>query len=318
MSHIHHYRHTQLNPPTKGWIADLDEPNAPVNSDIQAPMVRINYVDDTYLEVSRRKNTVSSPFRMLYTYAMGLVIMVLFAGLLAFALCYDSRESLDIALILISLVILPIGLWLIVWAGLNLLRVPRDTPIRFNRKRQQVYIFNAPLGMKGETSFIKVDWQDIRVELYERTERIASPHSRHTVYKQGLDISMVKHGTNQVLLRLNFFDSGKDLEQTWEYIRCYMQHGLSYLPNQQTPNYANQLTGKGLLTFLRAPVVWPSDVDQESCDALSEATDWIVKKQKRKQLRHILVRLLIVNAMAGAMVALFYAPFAPIFRHLFQ
>ncbi|MRS16354.1 hypothetical protein GJV06_15825 [Enterobacteriaceae bacterium RIT691] len=137
--------------------------------------------------------------------------------------------------------------------------VPRDQPIRFNRKRQKVYVFDYhrnhwnPWGKWPAT--VKVfDWADIHGEIGHEADR----------YDQGFRLycAVCKPGTREVSERfiLNQAMSHPEPQRRlWSHLCQYMQHK----PVVMDPVYP----GRPDNWKPRKNVGWPEDLERESITA---------------------------------------------------
>lgn len=135
---------------------------------------------------------------------------------------------------------------------------PRDTPIRFNRKRQKIYVYEFQRKWNPWVHWptvIKVyDWKDIRAEMSYEAGR----------YNQGYRLygAVCLPGTDQVLERFVLSWSvghPKLLYGLWSHCCLYMR-------NEEVPERP---------LFHERPrewcpwdnVYWPADIDRESTTA---------------------------------------------------
>ena len=137
--------------------------------------------------------------------------------------------------------------------------VPRDQPIRFNRKRQKIYIFDYhrnqwnPWGKWPAT--VKVfDWADIHGEIGHESDR----------YDQGFRLycAVCKPGTYEVIERLILNQAMSHPEpqrRLWSHLCQYMQHK----PVVMDPVYP----GRPDSWKPRKNMYWPEDVERESTTA---------------------------------------------------
>ncbi|MDK9583876.1 DUF6708 domain-containing protein [Lelliottia wanjuensis] len=137
--------------------------------------------------------------------------------------------------------------------------VPRDQPIRLNRKRQKIYLFDYhrnhwnPWGKWPAT--VKVfDWADIHGEIGHESDR----------YDQGFRLycAVCKPGTHEVIERfiLNQAMSHPEPQRRlWSHLCQYMQHK----PVVMDPVYP----GRPDNWKPRKNMCWPEDLEHESTTA---------------------------------------------------
>ena len=134
--------------------------------------------------------------------------------------------------------------------------VPRDQPIRFNRKRQKIYIFEHHRKawnpwVKWPTTVRVYDWADVHGEISRESDR----------YDQGfrLNGAVCKPGTHEVVERFILNRAVFYIEhqrQLWSHWCRYMQHQ----PVVMDPLY--ELPGDG--RPLKNKMYWPEALDIES------------------------------------------------------
>lgn len=181
MEHYLNVVEPKLSPPTEHWKADLEAPSVPVARNRPCPAHRINYVNDVYLEV-----TTGDPvaLKWLLLFVFGLPFLFLW-GILE--LCASRWNIMEAAMLIGITLIYPLGMIII-------LGLYRDAPIRFNRKRQKIYMCVGLPALKPISEAIIEDWQNMRAELSERFER--KSFSKKRILHKRIDLSVVASGTN--------------------------------------------------------------------------------------------------------------------------
>ncbi|MGG8469709.1 DUF6708 domain-containing protein [Rahnella sp. PAMC25617] len=135
---------------------------------------------------------------------------------------------------------------------------PRDQPIRLNRKRQKIYIFEYKRTfcpwLKWPTTIRSYDWADVRGEIRYSSDR----------YNMGFQLfgSVCEPGTNKVVTRFLIAKERSSQEmlcQIWSYLSVYMQHDSvtadpveTGRPDDWRPRKADR---------------WPDDMERESTTA---------------------------------------------------
>ncbi|WP_309262599.1 DUF6708 domain-containing protein [Lysobacter arvi] len=142
---------------------------------------------------------------------------------------------------------------------------PLDEPIRFNRLRRKVYVyrFHYRWGRPFNSALWYVkpevyDWDDLRAEVYQ----IYVPT---VAYNSGVNIAVVKPGTNQVIDRF-FFGHGLVPANYWKMAIAFMQSGPDALPKFDRPprDWNNEDPGINLARRFAPKVKWPEAMDVES------------------------------------------------------
>ncbi|WP_250476094.1 DUF6708 domain-containing protein [Caballeronia sp. GAFFF1] len=252
-----------LNPPARGWRRDLPAPDAPLQATPSLSFTAPNHVDEIYLELSRS-----------YLDMRGLVFWLSFVGFactacMVFLACTISGD--------LSATMMAIGCSLLgVWTGLFAFRMdvspPRDLPIRFNRQRRKMYVYEfEPIWWNPFTRWpvraVAYDWDDVRAEAWSQGGATSGG-----VYftKSGVVLSVVRPGTNEVIDRFQLRAKSAD-ERAWAYICTYMQKGPQALPpSKWQPRDWNNEPTANLARLLAPRVKWPAEMDIESRTAPSQ------------------------------------------------
>jgi hypothetical protein len=253
----------KLNPPARGWRADLSEPGVAINEGPSLDGRRANHCDDVYLELSRSYMDVRGAlfwFNVLYIPAIFYFFLGALEWLSGLLFVFIGASS-----ILVS-----------VWVALLTLRVdispPRDLPLRFNRLRRKMYAYEIDVVwwnpfIRWPIRMVSYDWDDVRAEAWQQQGVIHGGH----VMKWGVALSVVKHGTNEVIDRFQLRAKG-DGEATWAYICTYMQEGPNSLPSPDYPSRDNEEERTLNIAYLLAPKVkWPAEMDIESRTAPADS-----------------------------------------------
>jgi hypothetical protein len=135
---------------------------------------------------------------------------------------------------------------------------PRDQPIRLNRKRQKIYIFEYKRTffpwLKWPVTIRSYNWADVRGEIRYSSDR----------YNMGFQLfgSVCEPGTNKVVTRFLIAKERSSQEmlcQIWSYLSVYMQHDSvtadpveTGRPDDWCPRKADR---------------WPEDMERESTTA---------------------------------------------------
>jgi hypothetical protein len=244
----------KLDPPCLGWERDLPAPSQPPGM-LEVLGDPPNHVDDIYLEFPR------STFwgrGFLLIAAIGVVG----AGGFAISTFVSIGQPIDI---LLSLLVAVFTGYTCAHAYRVDVTSPLDEPIRFNRLRRKVYVYrfhycwwrpfnNALWYVKSEV----YDWDDLRAEVYQ----IYIPT---VTYNSGVNIAVVKPGTNKVIDRF-FFGHGLVPANYWKMAVAFMQSGPDVLPKFDRPprDWNNEDPGINLTRRFAPKVKWPEAMDVES------------------------------------------------------
>ncbi|MEN5218723.1 DUF6708 domain-containing protein [Pseudomonas pudica] len=228
-----------------------------------------NYCDDVFLELPR--STVSLRG---VTVLIGGPILVFSVGALIymhwrfFGIYWSNNWGTDI---LASLAIL-IGMWATAtYVKMDLL-LPRDEPIRFNRLRRKIYLYQFRFhyiylfsrkhwGVKP----VAYNWDDVTAEVY----RVYAPG--HGGLIENVMLSIRNPETNEVIDRVFFTHNLYQGEAYWAIARLFMQQGPEALPKfVHPPRDWNDDDGLSHMHCLAPKVNWPEDIDRESRTAPSE------------------------------------------------
>ncbi|MBZ5791281.1 hypothetical protein K8353_14290 [Burkholderia contaminans] len=244
----------KLNPPVRGWQADLPEPSEIPNEEPNLDDYAPNHLDDVYLELPRS-----------YLKIRGLLTWVAAGSILSFIFMFSNYIFEDMKSILLDVILFVLCIWYV----LLLIRVdispPRDLPLRFNRLRRKMYAYEIDVVwwnpfIRWPIRAVAYDWDDVRAEAWQQQGAINGGHTM----KWGVVLSIVKSGTNEVIDRFQLVAKG-DGEAAWAYICTYMQEGTAALPPLDYPSrdYNNEPTSN--IAYLLAPKVkWPAKMDIES------------------------------------------------------
>ncbi len=172
----------------------------------------------------------------------------------------------------ISIALLPVALWaLTAYVRLDLV-APRDEPIRFNRLRQKIYIYEFRYDRififsrkRWGVKPVAYNWDDVTAEVY----RVYAPG--HGGLIENVMLSVRNPETNEVIDRVFFtYDLYKG-EAYWAIARLFMQQGPKALPKfVHPPRDWNDDDGLSHMHCLAPKVHWPEEIDRESRTAPSD------------------------------------------------
>ena len=191
------------------------------------------------------------------------VMSILLAFLLF--LVFSARHSLSFEAWVTCILCTILGVWLISIFWKFDVAPPRDLPLRFNRARQRLYAYNFKYRWWNPFEEWRVvpvayDWSQVRAERWRRTHFTAQGG---VIIQFGVELSIVKPGTNQVIDRFPLTAMGAD-EHAWAYVCTYMQRGPDALPPPGPPTDHNDVLWCNIAMLLAPKVEWPVDMDLES------------------------------------------------------
>ncbi len=144
---------------------------------------------------------------------------------------------------------------------------PRSLPLRFNRLRRKVYVYDFhsvwwnPFTRWYVTT-ASYDWDDLRAEKWKVRGATAGGAP---IIKEGVSIAVVKPGTNDVITRFLLSSTAANTSNLWAYVCSYMQNGIEGLdPDHAEPRDPNDVAPYNLALRLAPKVEWPADMDRES------------------------------------------------------
>ena len=247
-----------LIPPCPGWKEDFHLPLASSTVEPSPTLLSANYLDDTYLEVSRHSITARE---ILFTLALA---SIPFLTLTTYAVIDSAIYSLH-KLMLTGTLVLLVGIWQTTLFFRAASTAPRDEPIRFNHARQKIYAYNFKFCwwnpfIPWPIQIVSYDWKDVRTE---RWRKQAVTHQGSHLVKTGIMLSIVEPGTNNVIDRFPLNNVYGEAS-IWAYICTYMQRGLCAVPPAPLNRDHNDLLWCQFAMRLAPEVKWPVAIDHES------------------------------------------------------
>ncbi len=242
------YPKPRLHPKHNNWCEDLPENHEP---QLVPPQLRwLTERNDIYLEVPR--------YRIEVMWGAGIVLAILFFAFSIFFGCFglimDDGAALCFGL-LSALIPFSAGLWVLKVHFVE----PRSQPIRLNRKRQKLYVYNYKQPWqpwrKAITRISVYNWADIHGEVhFESTPGIRGYH---------LYGALCEPGTLQVVERFVLakeWGEREQLNQIWSYLCMYMQHDDELPPPRNA--------GTADFWQPRKADAWPDAMERESTSTL--------------------------------------------------
>ena len=243
----------KLNPPVKSWREDMPENHEP---QLIPPQLHwLTEQNDIYLEMPRYSTEVAWGLMMPLAFIFSLGIIVITALFFSIPFYFGYIVGAVNFIVSSSFILFMLKMYFV---------VPRDQPIRLNRKRQKIYVYEYNRSrlpwLKWPVTIKSYNWADVHGEV-----RLSSAR-----YDLGYQLygSVCEPGTNNVITRFlitkNRF-SREILSQTWSYLCIYMKHdAVSVAPLQPgRPDYwAPRKADK-----------WPEDMELESTTAPTTAVE---------------------------------------------
>ncbi|MCU1730974.1 MULTISPECIES: DUF6708 domain-containing protein [unclassified Pseudomonas] len=248
----------KLVPPCPGWKEDL---LGPYESPVVAPSLGLdtpNHQDKVFLELPRASALIRGVV-VLFVPVMSILLALLLL------LVLSTKQTLSFEAWVICTLCTILGIWLIPTLWKFDVAPPRDLPLRFNRARQRLYAYNFKYRWWNPFEEWRVvpvayDWSQVRAERWRRTHFTAQGGA---IIQFGVELSIVKPGTNEVIDRFPLTAMGAD-EHAWAYVCTYMQQGPDALPPPEPPWDHNDVLWCNIGMLLAPKVEWPADMDLES------------------------------------------------------
>jgi hypothetical protein len=222
---------SRLTTPPHGWVQDLVLREGPLSGQPDG-QDEINHLDERYLEFSMASDVIRGVLIVLALVAFG--AFVFFANLAFFPYQVGFRAE--------KLVFPAMGspMLLMAWFFLRFdLRLPRESPVRFNRHQAKVYINYFTWSYNPFArwpSGVKVwDWNTVQACIAYRVGAAGE------VVTQRYDLLLVscKPGTLEVIDTFRLQQGAmttRQYEDLWALLRHYMNKGLEDLPPQNIRN----------------------------------------------------------------------------------
>lgn len=230
------------------WYEDLPEPGP---REAGAPRLvdgDLNAIDENYLEMSRASSLLRGG-GVLFGF-FGVVGLLWCVYMLSYFFPLKTSLILPLVICMAGLLALLSLLALIFKIDLT---IPRDIPVRLNRSKRKVYVYEHSLGMNPFVKWpinIKVfDWGALHAELH----RQAGFNGRVYMQRFSLWIVSCKPGTNEVLDRFELkgnHPTTAELYSTWDYCRHYMENGAQDLPTYR-PRRQELSFRRSFFTYIR-------------------------------------------------------------------
>lgn len=193
----------------------------------------LNHVDETYLAFSRASDIPRGI--MLVVSLVPIVMGIVFITAMVIPSYQRGSDAAYEVVALAALALIAMGLF-----GLRFdLRLPKDLPIRFNRRQRKVYVTSYawsanPFG-RWRGGVEVYDWDTLDAEIVKQTG--ASGEVVTQRYSLQLVSRHPQSGEEQgrIILQRGGMTT-KQFEEQWELIRLYMEQGLDAIPPQPLRN----------------------------------------------------------------------------------
>ena len=240
-------RYSKLTPQAEKWEEDLAE-KFDLQQHALPKLIRVNEINDTWMEIPRYEKI---GWLGLWFFTLITMIPVPFIFLIFNFPGFSSDVQFKIILMMFAFFFTSMSLFLLRMA----LFVPRGTPVRFNRKRQKVYVYEHQRSiwpwMRWPTVIKVFNWADIHGEMLQQSGRYDYGHR--------LSCAVCNPGTYEVVDRFILSWTEGDsrvIRGLWNHCCLYMQ----YKPVPETPLLTRKPWSWTPLNTIR----WPEDMDKES------------------------------------------------------
>ncbi len=243
-------------PKTAGWVEDLPLRESPLSGKPDG-WDELNHLDESYLEFSMASDV---PRGILLSTVM--VLTSLFILMISYKATTFEKVTLDTFVpdVVMAIVMSPLLFFLVRFD----LRLPKDRPIRFNRKQGKVYANyytwnHNPFGRWG--GGVKVfDWNTLQAQI---TKQIGASGEVIT-QRYALELVSCKPGTFEAVEHFRLQQGAQttgQYEEIWALLRHYMARGLDGLPPQGIRN-----TNPGFIDCLLFAMPWfaPTEAGRRS------------------------------------------------------
>ncbi|WP_313088139.1 DUF6708 domain-containing protein [Atlantibacter hermannii] len=237
----------KLNPPISCWREDMPENHEP---QLVPPQLRwLATRNDIYLEVPRYgTDVIWGGMIITATLMLSMVIFFIVSSILS-GLYVFIIIAVVASLVLSFLCFLSLKMYFI---------APRNQPIRLNRKRQKIYLFDYNRSrlpwLKWPVTITSYSWADVYGEIS------FSPTPGDRGYR--LYGAVCVPGTRNVVARFLLareWEEREQLNQIWSYLCMYMQHDNA-LPEPRNPE-------PPAFWCPRKADKWPEEMERESTTA---------------------------------------------------
>jgi hypothetical protein len=223
---------SRLKPQHRFWDEDLPAREGPAGDNLVF-YEELTGLNEHRLVVSRTSDILRGGG--LFFGLVFLALVVVAAGFLGFAavdLFQQGRQGYVFSAFMLLLVLAAGCAGVLMFFRIDL-SVPRDTPVRFNRKtgKLQAYEYQRTHNpfAKWPTVIKEFDWSTVEAEIHKQ----AGFNGKAYVVRYALVLCICKPGTTEVVDRVTLKGNRivtQDLHALWNYLRRYMAEGPEKLP----------------------------------------------------------------------------------------
>jgi len=243
-------RRSKLSAPVQYWDEDL--PKQAEDQKAAPQLIRVNEINDVWMEIPRYVNygwgaqwfgASVSLFCLYFVLSTPHFIVEMFSGVFSF---------------IFNLLLITPLLYFVIRCFRSVLFEPRGAPVRFNRKRQKVYVYEYQKKIwpwMPWTVVINVfDWADIQGE---RVQLAGHADWGHRVY-----CAVCKPGTYEVVDRFVLAWAVGNLHDVYG----LWSHCCHYMQKKPVPTAPLETEKPRSWTPFQT-INWPEDIDRESTTA---------------------------------------------------
>lgn len=237
------YRRSVLIPQAERWQEDL--PVQWLEHDVEPNAIWLNEKNDIWLEIPRYENQISWDWGNIFSF-ISVLFMIYF---LLVPFIFYGMDGATLVAIIAFLFFLSLFKLMVRMTY----HTPRGTPVRLNRKRQKVYIYEHHRSswnpwIDWPVEIRVFNWDDVRGEITYEAGRSHQGYQLHG--------AVCQPGTSHVRERFALTWTVGDKEALRE-LWCYCCHYMQHRPVPETARFAEHPQQWG-------HIHWPEALDVES------------------------------------------------------
>ena len=247
----------KIDPPCKGWLEDL--PSGRAKPRVPPALESYpNNLNEVYLEVPRCVDRGRGVGIFIGPIMLSALMWMYY--LFFFRVALITLETAALAAGVTIAILYPVFLVYRLEADR-----PRDLPIRFNRLRRKIYIYDFKYSTWNPFTTWRVrvgsyEWENVHAESWRLTTLGAGGG---IIINFGVSLAIVNSGTHRAIDRFTLCTNSAN-EHAWAYICTYMQMGPDALPPPGPPHDHDDIPWYNIALRLAPKVHWPEDMDLES------------------------------------------------------